>query len=68
MTKSQILGSQTAKGGFENEGEILPNIPNPRDNRRMFIDEFTDKERHELFNYLNKNRIMIISDVLRGRG
>ena len=49
-------------------GEIPPNIPNPRDGRRMFIDEFTDKEQKELFDYLNKNRTMIISDVLRGRG
>ena len=49
-------------------GELGPSISNPRDKRRMFIDEFSDEERKELFDFLTKNRTMIISDVLRGRG
>jgi len=49
-------------------GEILPNIPNPRDKRRMFIDEFSQKEQNELFNFIIKNKALIVNDILRGRG
>ncbi|MDR2590736.1 MAG: hypothetical protein LBC71_07115 [Oscillospiraceae bacterium] len=49
-------------------GELLPNISHSRDARRMFIDEFSDNEQIEMFDYLNKNRTLIVSDILRGRG
>lgn len=49
-------------------GEIAPTIANPRDKRRMFIDEFSQQERKELFEFLTSNKAMIVSDVLRGRG
>lgn len=49
-------------------GELPPSISNPRDKRRMFIDEFSQKERKDLFDFLRKNKSMIVSDVLRGRG
>jgi len=49
-------------------GELLPTIQNPRDSRRMFIDEFSEKEQKELFDFLKTNKAMIINDILRGRG
>jgi len=49
-------------------GELLPTIQNPRDNRRMFIDEFSEKEQKELFDFLKANKAMIVNDILRGRG
>lgn len=49
-------------------GELPPSIPNPRDKRRMFIDEFSQKEQKDLFDFLRENKSMIVSDVLRGRG
>lgn len=49
-------------------GELPPNIPNPRRKNRMFIDEFSLQEQEELFAFLNSNKTMIVSDVLRGRG
>jgi hypothetical protein len=49
-------------------GELSPTIQNPRDNRRMFIDEFTLSDQNKLFDWLKQNRTMVVSDVLRGRG
>lgn len=49
------------------DGESAPR-QGSRDSRRMFVDEFTDEERALLYEYLQKNLIMIISDVIRGRG
>ena len=49
-------------------GELPPNIPNPRDKRRMFIDEFSIQEREDLLGFLKENKAMIVSDILRGRG
>ena len=49
-------------------GELPPTIPNPRDNRRMFIDEFSASEQKEVFDFLNANKAMIMNDVFRGRG
>lgn len=49
-------------------GELPPTISNLRDKRRMFIDEFLVSEQKELLSFLNNNKVMIVSDVLRGRG
>ena len=49
-------------------GELPPTIPNPQDNRRMFINEFSTNEQKELFDFLKANKSIILNDVLRGRG
>jgi hypothetical protein len=49
-------------------GELLPTIPNPRDCRRMFIDEFSVAKQNKLFDFLRQNKTMIVSDIFRGRG
>ncbi len=51
-------------------GELKPTISKTRDKkkRRMFIDEFLIGERTKLIKFLNKNRPLIVNDVLRGRG
>lgn len=49
-------------------GEIPPKIKNPKDPRRMFANEFTSNEQKTLLNFLQQNRILIVSDILRGRG
>lgn len=49
-------------------GEIAPNISNPRDKRRMFADEFSISEQNIALEWLNKNKSLIVSDVLKGRG
>jgi hypothetical protein len=49
-------------------GEIKPKHTETRDNRRMFLDEFSDKERLDLINFLNDQKTLIVSDILKGRG
>lgn len=49
-------------------GEIKPSIENPKDKRRMFANEFSLKEQSEILNWLEKNKSLIVSDILKGRG
>lgn len=49
-------------------GEKSPKIANSRDNRRMFFDEFLPNEQTLILEWFDKNKIMIINDVLKGRG
>lgn len=49
-------------------GEIIPNIANPRDNRRMFADEFTTQEQELILQWIEANKSLIVSDILKGRG
>ena len=49
-------------------GEIEPTINKPRDKRRTFANEFSDLEQSALLDWLNKNKTLIISDILKGRG
>jgi hypothetical protein len=49
-------------------GETEPSINNPKDKRRMFADEFSEVERLGLLKWLNQNRSLIVSDILKGRG
>ncbi|MDO6826188.1 hypothetical protein Q4516_02615 [Mesomycoplasma ovipneumoniae] len=49
-------------------GELKPYKDNVRDNRRMFMDELTDEERNLVLDWLNNNKLLIISDILKGRG
>jgi len=49
-------------------GEIEPTIDNPKDNRRMFANEFTLQEQNNILNWLEKNKSFIVSDILKGRG
>ncbi len=49
------------------DGELPPR-PGSRNPRRMFMDEFTKEEQNHILNFFQKNMIMIISDVIRGRG
>ena len=49
-------------------GEIEPKIKNPRDYRRMFADEFIKSEQKILLDFFKKNKALIVSDILKGRG
>ncbi len=49
------------------DGELPPR-EGSRESKRMFVDEFSVDEKAMLHEYLHKNLIMIISDVIRGRG
>jgi len=49
-------------------GEKPPKIPNPRDERRMFADEFSDDEQQLFLKFFNDNKTLIVNDILKGRG
>lgn len=49
-------------------GEIPPNILNPKDKRRMFLNEFTGREQRAILKWLEQNKSLIVSDILKGSG
>ncbi len=49
-------------------GELLPYIKNPKDERRMFMNEFTNDEQKFVVDFIKANQSLIISDILKGRG
>ncbi len=51
-------------------GENPPTSSNLRDNkkRRMFIDEFAQEEQEKLIRWIDQNKLLIVSDILKGRG
>jgi len=49
-------------------GEIKPNILTPKDKRRMFAYEFSEKEQSDILLWLNNNQSLIVSDIHKGRG
>ncbi len=49
-------------------GEILPIIQNPKDERRTFANEFSQQDQKILLDWLNNNKSLIVSDILKGRG
>lgn len=52
----------------EYTGEHSPRIKNPRDKRRTFANEFNTNEQNLLLKWLNDNKSLIVSDILKGRG
>ena len=49
-------------------GELPPTITNPKDRRRMFANEFKESEQKLILDWLQNNKFMIVSDILKGRG
>ena len=49
-------------------GEIKPTIQSPKDKRRMFANEFLEDEQRLILKWLYENKVLIISDILKGRG
>ena len=49
-------------------GELKPYRKDTRDERRMFAHELSEREQKLILDFLNKNKTLIISDILKGRG
>jgi len=49
-------------------GEQKPYRKHTRDERRMFIDEMTIDEQKTIINWFAKNKTIILSDIIKGRG
>ena len=49
-------------------GEIAPYKQNTRDKRIMFMYEFSEQEQNEILEYFEQNKMLIILDIVKGRG
>ncbi len=49
-------------------GELEPYKRDTRDKRRMFMDEFSEQEQNEILEYFEQNKMLIILDIVKGRG
>ncbi len=49
-------------------GEEKPTIRNPKDKRRMFVNEFSASEQKSIIKWFKKNQSLIVSDILKGQG
>ncbi|MBN2016098.1 type II restriction endonuclease [Candidatus Dojkabacteria bacterium] len=49
-------------------GEVTPYKTKIRDKRRMFLDEFTDEEQQKIRRFFMKKKLLIVGDILKGRG
>ena len=49
-------------------GEIKPIAKNLKDSRRMLLSEMSEKDQNKIINFFEKNKILIVSDLLKGRG
>ena len=49
-------------------GENKPFIVDSRDKRRMFFDEFSKIDQDKIINFFTKNKTLILTDILKGRG
>ncbi len=49
-------------------GEIASTKNGLRDSRRMFLDEMSESDQNKLIDFIKHNKILIVSDLLKGRG
>ena len=49
-------------------GEITPTQPGLKDRRRMFLNEMAETDQKKIVDFFTKKKILIISDILKGRG
>ena len=49
-------------------GELPPYKKDTKDKRRMFINELSQEEQNKILKWLDENKYLIVSDVLKGRG
>jgi len=49
-------------------GETAPTVGGLRDQRRMFLSEMSESDQNNIINFFERNKILIVSDLLKGRG
>jgi len=49
-------------------GEISPTKSGLKDKRRMFLSEMSKGDQKKVIDYFTKNKILVVSDILKGRG
>jgi len=49
-------------------GEIVPTKSGLKDKRRIFLSEMSEGDQKKIIDYFTKNKILVVSDILKGRG
>lgn len=49
-------------------GELKPTLKKLKDSRRMLLTEMDEEDQEKIINFFEKNKILVISDLLKGRG
>lgn len=49
-------------------GELPASTTNLRDERRMFMDEFSETEQIQIVKWFTDNKYLVVSDIMKGRG
>lgn len=49
-------------------GELPPYLSHSKNKKRMFVDEFSQAEQALLLDWFSQNKILVITDIIRGRG
>jgi len=49
-------------------GEIVPTKSGLKDKRRIFLSEMSEGDQKKIIDYFTKNKILVVSDTLKGRG
>ncbi|MCT8547610.1 type II restriction endonuclease, partial [Glaesserella parasuis] len=49
-------------------GELPPYLSGTKSKKRMFITEFSLEEQHLILNWFQQNKILVLTDIIRGRG
>jgi len=49
-------------------GEITPTENNLKDPRKIFLHEMNESDRDKVMNFFKENKILVVSDILKGRG
>ncbi len=49
-------------------GEVAPTKSGLKDKRRMFLNEMSEGDQQKIIDYFTKNKILVVSDILKGRG
>ncbi|MFA5125074.1 MAG: type II restriction endonuclease [Patescibacteria group bacterium] len=63
------IPSDLARALKQFTGEILPeNTDGLRDSRRLFLDEMNKAVQNKIIDFFTKNKILVVSDILKGRG
>ncbi len=69
VTLLKIFCGEISPSELLKEGKITQKkYDNLRDKRRFFMDEFEDKHKKAIIGFFTKNKLLIITDIIKGRG
>jgi hypothetical protein len=64
----RIFCGEISPNGLLKEGKITQQkYDSLRDKRRFFMDEFEDKHKKAIVNFFKRNKILVLTDIIKGR-